>query len=271
MSAIPFTGEIYLHTQDPNGQVTSQLLPAEPLTVDRLFSQTKAIAEATGRPYIILYSQATPGQGRLFLSPIAYQTKDGIESLATAEITQADILPAIEPSWTKRTIENREALAQFKKVLREIATYTADLHYTNKTPFHLKQIARLNQVATQRRQAVFESPKVPRRIPGQGDLQQRKQALLEGIVQTLSELSFKRGVRFQDDNTFLGFSSYQDFLDFQRDYLRSLDDEQIRVIEFLVQQVFPVATLLDEESETIGDLTGTVFDADGHFVFISPR
>ena len=172
-----FTGEIYLHRQEPDGRVTSHLLPTDPFPYDELSGQSQRIARSTGQPYLILYSRARlieteDGSGlQPWLEPIVYQTQEGEEVVQDpVGITQVDILPLIEPSWgqlisTLRTWQNLplpqhgqgylisgrhfgrsdilEGINALKRQPINIARYVSNLHYTNGTPFYQRQMARL--------------------------------------------------------------------------------------------------------------------------------
>lgn len=101
-------------------------------------------------------------------------------------------------------------------------------------------------------------------------LQQRKQVVLNFIVQAMPQISFDRGVRISDDGKVGGFNDYQAFQQHQINTLNQFNAGSIQTLEALIQIVRNSA-ILDEESMIEFNNGGFYFNRQNQIVFIQSR
>ena len=101
-------------------------------------------------------------------------------------------------------------------------------------------------------------------------LQERKTALLNKINQSMDQYVFERALGQSDDEEFLGFTSYQEFITFQQNFINRLDEGQLDTFRFLMN-IEPFIEILDEESSVVMSSGGFVISSQGKIVLISPR
>lgn len=101
------------------------------------------------------------------------------------------------------------------------------------------------------------------------DLQQRKQALLNYILEGMDKYAFERGLGFNDEVS--GFKSYNEFAQYQLNIINGFNEGSVKTMEFLKDGILPMSEILDEESMTTMDAGRFYFSKDGKIVFVSPR
>jgi len=235
---------------------------------------------------MIVYSRALVHEGRLRLVPIAFHSENRFIVLPNKSqhmINQVDILHSVDPEHNMAMLllslaEQVEALPrgqqlevtmpdgtthllgrrelnQARSSLRKLAHKITRLHRKNNTPL-LQQL--INPQIEANLSALVLSP--PQQNP--------REQIYNQIVSNFSQSRFNSG-----DDGFLGFRSYQEFLNFQRDYIQNLNDAQLQTVQMLYQ-VLPISKIFDENHGSMGRLAQVVvFDSVGHlvFVFVLPR
>lgn len=273
---------IYHIGPDSQVELVSQALIPD----DQLPDRVKQIAERFGSPYLVLYSRPVHTVSGPQLKPIAVQTPTTFDILVQGEVprvTQVDILqsgidgvewldrllsllhqlpPLIPgqqvtittPDGVAHTITFRDVgqiKAEIRRVVNFLANRTLAVHQLAKTPTFQSKISQLR---------VF-----PRLIPRVGDLQQRKQRLID---QT-QKIGFAEGL--SGSNSFLGFQSEAEFRDFQRNYIDALNEAEIAVLEQLLDQILPRSAVYDQSSGSVSELSPNfAFSSTGMFVFVQP-
>ena len=105
------------------------------------------------------------------------------------------------------------------------------------------------------------------------NLQNRKQSILNRMIASVSPYYFSSAVPkaadIGQDNVF-GFRSYQDFVNAQTNFVNNFNEENVRTIEVLLDQIVPRAEyLLEEEHMPVGSqLRGLFMSRDGKIIFV---
>ena len=176
------------------------------------------------------------------------------------------------PTGEQRTLTSTDIVRAERSIgegIRSIRVVTLALHRTSNTPFHQRESNRIERTYRRQLEAPLQAPTVPQitTVPQVSELDQRRQNILNQISEAMGSLPFERV-----EHRFLGFRSYQDFLNFQRDYLNRLDQSQIGLLELLLYQVLPRSKVLKEEHAFVTPgIQNFVFDSEGALVFIIPR
>lgn len=303
-----FGGQIYIHNNlNNNGDMRQVMTNTVPY--DQLFSKGKYIAETlqpAGNAYLIVYSRPSDDVTTFSITPIAFQDKNHIEFIPgpARKITLVDILywPPQRPygirfSTLEEPMENLKkyrALEQtgvhnanymervypideilednVRKLVSFVVPVILDRHRLFNTPFYQQTL----QFILDQQRLTAENPIIPvlRESENLKDINSRKQDLVNRILRTLTLGTFTDGTDKRNDRMFLGFSSYTNFSDFQRNYVNGLSDQQLQAVEFLVNQIAPISRMLpgdDEElyGESEEPMRGIVFNSQGLIVFIS--
>ena len=286
---------IYIHTFLPGNQPGYQLVPEEIIPDDRLFARVREIAEQTGEPYTIVYSRPIPSLDRPSVTVIALQNRNAVEYISEKpglipRITQIDILLLEDPTWNRtisylailrqrpklrpeeqQTITRRDVILmreQIRGASRTMRDNVLSLHKSKNTPFYQRETQRAELAYQAELQRAFDNPIVPNlapppQVPGI-TLDERREALFNRISPAMYD--------FDREDLFLGFRSYQDFLNFQREYLNRLSESQIQLLELLLYEVLPISKHLDAENESVSTgMRNFVFDSEGSIVFIYLR
>lgn len=171
----------------------------------------------------------------------------------------------INVSYPENGIVRTESLSLSKlssNIRRDLREFIFDGHQKYQTPLYMNALARFNSLR--------ETPQIPP-LPGTrtgGDLTSRKLAIINLLVNSMSENEFNRN---HGNGQFLGFKSYQEFSDAQSKLVNLMDESQIQTIEFIRDQLTPKSAILEEESGILTPLSRFVLDVGGRLVFISPR
>jgi len=105
---------------------------------------------------------------------------------------------------------------------------------------------------------------------GYGDLQTRKQNFLNSVLQNMPADEFRRGLILGDD-TFLGYQSYDDFVNTQVNIINGFNEDGLRTLDVLLNQIVPMSSYLDGESAGLRTIRGLVFDRNNRIVFVERR
>ena len=303
LSKILYGGQIYFHY--PNkGKIISEQIPYQTIVYDQLFEITRQIAEETGQPYLILYSRLEKVPHNIYLKfvPIAFQISkgDGFIPYVNNKITQVDIvlnfpdikyndLELLSLVQQSQPIKNTQVLqvtlsngdqkelrnmnikalnSLIMRELRLLAKELREIHGTNNTALYQQMV---NKIFTERL-SFIQNPKIPRFTDNikHGNFQQRKQDLLTKIKTTMNPHLFQQGLANNIDN-FLGFISYDDFIDFQENYINNLDEEQIATLEFFSQHMSHPHILEEKDPFVTSRDMNFLFDSQGNIVFTLPR
>src|SRR5581483_6250227 len=100
-------------------------------------------------------------------------------------------------------------------------------------------------------------------------LDRLKQYILNYIVSNFSEHEFKRGLRLREESGYdevLGFKSYKQLIDFQKKYLDLLDENRLRTIVLLIQELLRGVKMMDMENMEDFNVGGIVFNKIGKMV-----
>jgi hypothetical protein len=251
-------------------------------------------------PFTIVYSTPIITKDRIQLDTIAVQDETNFAVLpdkSLANITQIDIISPNSsddthaaildmsyaqqiselPRWQKLTATfpngetrmiGRTELALAKKLLRQLGTETLVIHKVNNTPLYqewLQKQARLEQLETESNINTIGHRST------QENLESRRDKIYNEIVANFTQLTFDRALRIAGDGEFLGFSSYENFLRFQREYLDNLNESQLQTVE-LLYQLLPISKIFNEETGTVGSIENVVvFNSLGNPIFTDPR
>lgn len=290
LKQVLFGGKIYVH----NHVDDINEIPYEVIVYDDLFQRVKEIAEQK-KPhylpeYIIVYSRPRDNIKSIDIDIIAFQNKDHIEIIPgpakkillvdifyiqkgdTFEYYMRSIKYARSPGGAA-VIGNAEIyidpfIGTSKRSILQSHSYLNTAFY--------QQEQRLSYEA---KQSAIRNPKIPRLSGGikNGNINSRKRAIINHILQTLDEDKFNEKAGRSLDNVFLGFSSRAESDRFQEDYINALDEEQINMVEFIMDSVVPISTTLYTYREPTRnmvefinnvDVTGIAFNSDGLIVYL---
>ena len=96
-------------------------------------------------------------------------------------------------------------------------------------------------------------------------LDQRKINIINYILRHMSRHDFDRGERS------LGFDNYNQFIQFQQNKVVNLKEGEVKGLEFLINQIVPIASIMDKESMIDWDASGLAFNSDGEIVLYHER
>lgn len=102
-------------------------------------------------------------------------------------------------------------------------------------------------------------------------LQQRKEALLNYILQSFDQYDFRN-----DDNTnqltyTFGFLSYNQFVAHQSAVIDSFNEGSIGTMEFLRNQIIPISETMNDEYTESKNIRGFFFNANNKIIFVPIR
>lgn len=100
-------------------------------------------------------------------------------------------------------------------------------------------------------------------------LSERKKAVLDYILNGMTQYDFDRGLGF-DDNV-MGFTSYKDFVEFQRSYINELKVDQLGVIEYLRDHIVTNSKMMDKEEMSTIETDGFCLNSSKKIVFFHER
>ena len=102
------------------------------------------------------------------------------------------------------------------------------------------------------------------------NIQQRRTSLFNKVTQSISADMFERASQQTDDGDFLGFITYQEFVNYQWTFINRLDAGQLDTFTFLTN-IEPYLAILDEESSIVTPTDGFAINSEGQIVLIMPR
>ena len=106
------------------------------------------------------------------------------------------------------------------------------------------------------------------------DLDSRKQRLFNDFISDMDETYFNHGLRTQIDENgegnFLGFTNYNDFVNFQEQSLKNADENTINTLEFLRYNLVQKAATLNDDMN-LNFFAGIVLNAYGRVIFVESQ
>lgn len=99
------------------------------------------------------------------------------------------------------------------------------------------------------------------------NLQTRKQNVLNTNLQGVNEYFFNKAIDNGNRENYLGFSSYQDFVNTQRETINQFDESSLNTME-LLNQIIQTASFSDPGGDTMYNIRTVVFDRDRNMIFV---
>lgn len=99
------------------------------------------------------------------------------------------------------------------------------------------------------------------------DVISRKHELIRFLTTGIDEYHFVNGL----NGVQLGFKSYDDFVDFQRQIINNYNEFSISVLELIINTLLPITKVIDRPSMDIYKAAGFVFDAAGNIVYYNSQ
>lgn len=154
----------------------------------------------------------------------------------------------------------QEYIAQYKDYLQFSLSEIINYHRLSNTSFFQREEEFIR--ARNRRL-------IPELAPPAEDIDMRRENVLNYIMNSIDQVFFEYEV--QEKGDLFEFTSYEEFIDFQRNYIASLTDAQLRTIELVVIGIIPISTLhyaTDEEPDYNVGLKGVAFSKSGRIVVV---
>lgn len=92
--------------------------------------------------------------------------------------------------------------------------------------------------------------------------------ILDQIEKVMSKDSFDNELYFGEDNKFLGFTSYEEFMNAQHSILNQSDNQLLNQIVFIITQIVPQSSFFESLDRSVTEFSGVVFDSNSRFVFV---
>lgn len=99
------------------------------------------------------------------------------------------------------------------------------------------------------------------------DLISRKEELIRFLTDGIDEYHFTNGLQGRQ----LGFKSYNEFIEFQRQIINQYNENSIAMLETIRDTFLPITKVLDQPSMNIYKAAGFVFDVTGNIVYYDAR
>lgn len=87
------------------------------------------------------------------------------------------------------------------------------------------------------------------------NLEQRKEQLLQYVLSSMTEDDFERNRRPNK----MGFRTYQEFVDHQRDVISQFDEGSVGIMKFLRDSLIPMTKMVDRETMSRSPISGFCF------------
>lgn len=95
----------------------------------------------------------------------------------------------------------------------------------------------------------------------------RKADLIRFLISGIDEYHFTNGFH----GIQLGFKSYNEFVDFQKQLINQYNESSIAMLEMIRNTLLPITKVIDRPSMSIYNVTGFVFDVNGNIVYYDAR
>lgn len=281
-----FGGKIYTHNIYINhhNQATTQQIPFGIIVYDDLFQRVQDIAEQFKPPdrnYLIIYSRPKDSK-ELSLEPIAYQTANSV-TLAEGphqKILLVDIIYTFRGetfnSYIQSLDNNNKALSEVNQLYNvPILFYIQDTLDRLKSSLEsIVQFHKNTKTAFYKQETKLKLHRNP--IPNASSFK------VTNIEQSRNKIfNYIRDQKwdhfyYYDDHikNILTFSSLNELIEFQRDYINTLTAEQLHTLELLIDGIFPMTKhyLLVEKNrrkEVSKQEVIIFFNGDGDLIYFS--
>ena len=93
-------------------------------------------------------------------------------------------------------------------------------------------------------------------------------AILSSMPQARFNNDFQSFTGVTSPENFLGFRSYQDFINAQTNIVNGFNQESLRTLQTLLNNIVPISSYLDKGDRTARQITGLVLNSEGRIVFV---
>lgn len=271
-----------------NFELQPYKLGADPVT------QAKMIAASLGQPYVIAYTVFDPtpdhpdyktlfvGYETPYLSAVAHSmdirrvdiiTLDNLPERTRAYLdlinelvrddqrARAQIFNITYTENGRSKTDSVDAFSLQKEIPALLLSLVKSEHKRRKTPFYGAMMSQRERIREE-----LAVPSIPNPVE-RGDLKARKEEVLKNLLESLSSVEFSLAT--EDEPDFLGYTSYQEFVDAQREFVDQMDESQIQTLEFLQTKILPISMIYDWESEVTSTFIQLVLNLAGRPVFIT--
>lgn len=248
------------------------------------------IAQSLGVPYVIVYTTPIPDpEVGLRFTDLGLQTQEirNIpQSFTNVDILTFDLLPEELQTYLDGLTRITLSGAQRVNVTFNLGGHTTTLNVCyrdllNGTIFRLRDMLRSGhkehntlfyRVMMERISAARERSSIPslQEPVKEGDLNARREAMINFLLQNMNEYTFNRGLNHWG-NDYLGFRSYNEFIEAQRKFVNRMDEGQLRTLEFMKDQMLPESRLLDEEVNSVIKINTFILNVTGKLILTIPR
>jgi hypothetical protein len=104
-------------------------------------------------------------------------------------------------------------------------------------------------------------------LPKRMDLSARKIHLINYLRNGISAVHFTNGMQGSQ----LGFKSYNEFLEFQKQIVNQFNENSIKTLETIRDELVPITKVIDRTNLNHYPAAGFIFDAVGNIIYYDAR
>lgn len=180
------------------------------------------------------------------------------ESAYTYEYRKQDYLKSHGPYYTKNYGHDEFEYFNQYGIFYD---FILNIHESNNTSLNQRLMNDLYEY----RRPILENPTIPYfiRDVSTETLQERKQRILDFIIG-----NFPIRMYNMMNTSLIGFTTYQDMINFQRNYINNLDDQQVQTLEFLFEKLLPLKSII--HGQKVENAISIIFTVKGEITLIYP-